>query len=342
MNIKEALALVLMRKNLDGSQMADVMRQIMTGEVSSSMICAFTVGLRMKGETVDEVAAAAGVMRELSDGVTLKQPGAVDIVGTGGDETSTFNVSTASAVVASAAGVKIAKHGSRSVSSKSGTADLLEAAGVNIHLAPEQIADCVEQVGLGFMFAANHHAAMKHAVGPRTEMGVRTIFNLLGPLTNPASAPNQVMGVFDVDWVRPMAEVLAQLGSQHVMVVHGEDGMDEITCTGQTHVAELRDGVVSEYTVHPEDFGMQTSELKDIIVDGSEQSYALVRGVLQGEHGAARDIVCLNAGATIYVGGLAENLQAGIENAALVIDSGAAADTLARLATFTQSVAKPA
>lgn len=340
MNIKEALSLAITHNDLDSQQMADVMRQIMTGEVSSSMICAFTVALRMKGESVDEVAAAAKVMRELSSGVTLKQTGAVDIVGTGGDATSTFNVSTASALVAAAAGVRIAKHGSRSVSSKSGAADLLEAAGVNIDLSPQQISECVDQVGVGFMFAPHHHSAMKHAVGPRTEMGVRTIFNLLGPLTNPAAAPNQVMGVFDAAWVRPMAEVLSQLGSHHVLVVNGEDGMDEITCTGPTRVAELQDGQIKEYTIEPQDFSLSVSAIDSIKVQGAEQSYAMISDVFAGKAGAARDIVSLNAGATIYVGGLAANLGEGVERAIEVIDNGSARSVLDKLVRFTQAQAK--
>lgn len=340
MNIQEALQAVLLRQNLEKDQMADVMNQIMTGGATPSQVGGFLIGLRMKGETVDEVAAAAGVMRGLADGVTLSQPGAVDIVGTGGDTTSTFNISTASAIVAAASGVKIAKHGNRSVSSKSGAADLLEHAGVNIDLTPDQVSACVDEVGVGFMMAPRHHNAMKHAIGPRREMGVRTIFNLLGPLTNPASAPNQVLGVFDAQWVRPLAEVLAQLGSDHVMVVHGDDGMDEISCSGKTQVAELHKGEVVEFTIDPEEFGLATSPLASIVVDGPEQSLVMVNSVFANEPGAPRDIVLMNAGAAIYVGGKASDLADGIRRANETIESGAAKSTFDRLISFSNSFSK--
>lgn len=339
MNIQEALQAVLLCQNLNKQQMADVMNQIMTGGATPSQIGGFLVGLRMKGETVDEVAAAAEVMRGLADGVTLSHPGAVDIVGTGGDTTSTFNISTAASIVAAASGVKIAKHGNRSVSSKSGAADLLEHAGVNIDLSPEQVSACVDEVGVGFMMAPRHHNAMKHAIGPRREMGVRTIFNLLGPLTNPASAPNQVLGVFDAQWVRPLAEVLAQLGSHHVMVVHGDDGMDEISCSGETQVAELHNGEVSEYTIAPDEFGLAVSPLASIVVDGPEQSLFMVKSVFANEPGAARDIVLMNAGAAIYVGGKAADLADGIRRASETLESGAAKSTFDRLISFSQTFA---
>lgn len=339
MNIQQAIAAVLERKNLSSQEMSDVMRQIMTGDATPSQIGGFLVGLRMKGETVDEVAAAAEVMRSLSDGVSLAEGGAVDIVGTGGDTTSTFNVSTASALVAATAGVKIAKHGNRSVSSKSGAADLLEHAGVRLDLTPEQVATCVSEVGVGFMFAPNHHGAMRHAIGPRREMAVRTIFNLLGPLTNPALAPNQVLGVFDRDWVRPLAEVLQRLGSQHVLVVHGEDGMDEISCTGKTHVAELHKGQVTEFDIAPEDFGLERAPLSDIQVAGAAESLAMVESVIGNQPGAARTIVLLNAGAAIYVGGQAGSIGDGIKRASEVIASGSVKETLDRLITLTRSFA---
>ena len=338
MNVRDALPLLLDRNNLSKTDMTAVMMQIMTGETTPSLICAFLVALRMKGETVDEVAAAAEVMRSLASKVETGYPGAVDIVGTGGDATSTFNVSTASALVAAAAGVRIAKHGARSVSSKSGAADMLECAGVNIELTPEQVSQCVEEVGLGFMFAPMHHRAMMHAVGPRREMGVRTLFNLLGPLTNPAAAKNQVLGVFDEQWVKPLAEVLQQLGSNHVMVVNGADGMDEISCTGRTQVAELRDGVVSEFSIHPEEFGLGSHSLAELTVEGPQESLDVINGVFSGKTGAARDIILLNAGAAIYVGSLADDLAAGVSKATEVIDSGAAAATLEKLVSTTQSM----
>lgn len=334
MNIQEALERLLLRQNLARDEMKAVMEQIMTGGATPSQIGGFLVALRMKGETVDEVTAAAEVMRSLADGVSVEQAGVVDIVGTGGDTTSTFNVSTASALVAAASGVRIAKHGNRSVSSKSGAADLLETAGVNIDLSPSEVAACVDKVGVGFMFAPRHHNAMKHAIGPRREMGVRTIFNLLGPLTNPASAPNQVLGVFDPQWVRPLAEVLGQLGSHHVMVVHGENGMDEISCSGKTFVAELHEGQVREYSLEPAEFGLGSSPLAEIVVDGPEQSLAMVRGVLANEAGAARDIVQLNAGAAIYVGGLVTTLAEGVALADKTLASGAAAQTFEQLISF--------
>lgn len=337
MNITEAIAHLIDRQNLDRSDMTSVMQLIMTGEATPAQIGAFLTALRMKGETVDEVAAAAGVMRELADPVRLDESGAVDIVGTGGDASSTFNVSTASALVAAAAGVKIAKHGNRAASSKSGAADLLEAAGVNIELNPEQVKRCVEEVNVGFMFAQRHHSAMRHAIGPRRELGTRTIFNLLGPLTNPASAQNQVLGVFDGQWVRPLAEVLQQLGSKHAMVVHGDDGMDEISCTGPTQVAELHDGEIVEYTISPEEFGLNRATLADIQVGSPEESLAVVKAIFSGAKGAPRDIVCLNAGAAIYVGHQAENLKEGVQRAGEVLDSGAASTTLDQLVKLSQS-----
>lgn len=336
MKIQDALARLFDRHDLSSEQMAAVMRQVMTGEATPAQIGAFLTALRMKGETVDEVAAAAAVMRSLATHVTLAESSAVDIVGTGGDTTSTFNISTCSALVAAAAGIKIAKHGNRSVSSKSGAADLLEAAGVNLDITPAQVAECVASVGVGFMFAPRHHSAMKHAVGPRREMGVRTIFNLLGPLTNPAGAPNQLLGVYAREWVRPIADVLNKLGGGHVLVVHGENGMDELSVEGLSYVAELHNGAVSEYTVEPGQFGLGVHPLASIQVDGAEQSLALIHDVLADKPGAARDIVLLNSGAAIYAGGAADSIQAGIASARLALSSGAAATTLASLITITQ------
>lgn len=341
MNIQEALARVLEQKDLQQPEMEEVMTQIMTGEATPAQIGGFLIGLRMKGETVDEVAAAATVMRKLASAVKPAARNTVDIVGTGGDASSTFNVSTASSLVAATAGVKVAKHGNRSVSSKSGAADLLEAVGVNVNLQPEQVAQCVDQVGVGFMFAPNFHSAMKYAVGPRREMGVRTIFNLLGPLTNPAGVPNQVLGVFDDAWVRPLAEVLHKLGSNHVLVVHSTDGMDEISCCASTHAAELNNGKITEFTIDPADFGIAGHKLADIQVDGPEESARLIESVLANDAGAALDIVRLNAGAAIYVGGVAPTLAEGINKAGEVIESGKARETLAALVTLSNSFAPP-
>jgi len=285
----------------------------------------------MKGESVDEISAAARVMRELATRVEVSGDHLVDTAGTGGDSSGSFNISTASALVAAAAGARVAKHGNRSMTSNSGSADVLETAGVKLDITPEQVRDCVEQVGVGFMFAPAHHGAMKHAIGARKEMAVRTIFNVLGPLTNPAGAPNQVIGVFDGDLIEPMARVLKQLGSNHVMVVHAEDGMDEISISAPTHVAELKQGEVNIYTVSPTDFGMESAALDELRVDSAEQSLAMIRAVLADNPGPARDIVCLNAGAAIYVSGCADSLAAGVEAARAAISSGKAAAVLQNL-----------
>ena len=337
MNIQQALALVLDQQDLEQVQMEQVMTQIMTGEATPSQIGGFLIALRMKGESVDEVTAAATVMRKLATRVEPASMNTVDIVGTGGDTTSTFNVSTASALVAATAGVKVAKHGNRSVSSKSGAADFLEAAGVNLNLQPAQVAQCVDKVGVGFMFAQNFHSAMKHAIGPRREMGVRTIFNLLGPLTNPAGVPNQVLGVFDADWVLPLAQVLQKLGSQHVLVVHSNDGMDEISCCATTQVAELKNGQITELTIDPASFGITGHQLAEIQVDGAKESFALIESVMDNKPGAALDIVRLNAGAAIYVGGLADTLKQGVVQAGDVIASGKVRNTLDQLVALSNS-----
>ncbi len=337
MDMQAAIKAVTERRDLSGDEMRAVMRTIMTGEATPAQIGGFLIGLRMKGETVDEIAAAASVMRELAAGVKVSGEHVVDTCGTGGDAASTFNISTTSAFVVAAAGGRVAKHGNRSISSKSGSADVLEAAGVNLGISPEQVAQCVEQVGVGFMFAPAHHSAMKHAIGPRREMGVRTIFNVLGPLTNPAGAPNQVLGVFAREMVEPLANVLNKLGSNHVLVVHAADGMDEISIGAETFVAELKDGAVSTYTIQPEDFGMTRTDIAALAVDSAEGSLAVVKGVLAGEKGPARDIVALNAGAAIYAAGLAETLAAGIERAQAVIDSGEAAARLDALVSLSNS-----
>lgn len=333
--IQIALGRVLEHRDLAAGEMDAAMREIMTGKATPAQIGAFLAALRMKGETVEEVAAAARVMRSLAAPVALGDRPVIDIVGTGGDASHTFNISTCSAVVAAAAGVRVAKHGNRAASSKSGAADLLEAAGVDIDLSPEQVASCIERLGIGFMFAQRHHAAMKHAIGPRREMGARTLFNLLGPLTNPAGATSQVLGVFDKAWVRPLADVLSRLGSHHVLVVHGADGMDEISISGPTHVAELAAGVITEYRIAPGDFGLDEAPLAAIQVGNPAESLAMVDSVLANEPGPARDIVSLNAGAAIYVGGGAATLGDGVERAKVAIASGAARGKLDELVAFT-------
>lgn len=332
LSAKDALHLLLDRTDLTHAQMLDVMRRLMSGELTPVQIAGFLIALRMKGETVDEIAAAAEVMRELSTKVNVAaDEHLIDTCGTGGDGIQTFNVSTVSAFVAAAAGTRVAKHGGRSVSSTCGSADVLEALGVNVNLTPEQVAHCVEQIGIGFMFAPSHHSAMKHAAPVRRELGVRTLFNLLGPLTNPAGAKNQVMGVFDKDLTGKLAHVLKQLGSRHVLVVHGADGMDEISFAGDTYVAELKDGRVTEYVLNPRQFGMQLHQPESIRVQNAEESKAMILAVLEGQAGPARDIVLLNAGAAIYVAGLVESLQAGIQRAAQAIDDGSALKKLRQL-----------
>ncbi len=331
MDIQSAIKAVIAHQDLSGAEMRSVMQQIMTGECTASQIGGFLVGLRMKGETVDEMSAAASVMRELATRVEVSGDHLVDTAGTGGDASGSFNISTASALVAAAAGARVAKHGNRSMTSNSGSADVLEAAGVKLDITPEQIRDCVEQVGVGFMFAPAHHGAMKHAIGARKEMAVRTIFNVLGPLTNPAGAPNQVIGVFDGDLLEAMASVLKQLGSNHVMVMHAEDGMDEISISTPTRVAELKQGEITSYTITPADFGMDPAPLDELRVDSAEQSLAMIRGVLADNPGPARDIVCLNAGAAIYVAGCADSLADGVEAARAAISSGKAAEVLQNL-----------
>jgi len=331
MDIQDAIKTVVARQDLSGDEMSSVMQQIMTGECSAAQIGGFLIGLRMKGESVDEIAAAASVMRALAARVSVSGDHVVDTCGTGGDTSGSFNISTASAIVAAAAGAKVAKHGNRSVSSKSGSADVLEAAGVNLAMSAAQVGECIEQVGVGFMFAPAHHSAMKHAIGPRKEMAVRTILNVLGPLTNPAGAANQVVGVFDAELVEPLANVLKQLGSRHVMVVHADDGMDEISISAPTRVAELKHGEVLVYSISPADFGMSEAPLDDLRVDGVDESLALIRSVLAGNPGPALDIVCLNAGAAIYVSGCTDSHQAGVEAARVAIADGKAAEVLQNL-----------
>ncbi|MDZ4212461.1 MAG: anthranilate phosphoribosyltransferase [Methylotenera sp.] len=330
LTFKEALQQLLNRDDFTHTQMLEIMRMMMSGELTAVQISSLLMGLRMKGETVDEIAAAAKVMRDLSTKVTINDTShLIDTCGTGGDGIQTFNISTVCAFVAAAAGAKVAKHGGRSVSSTCGSADVLEALGVNVNLPAELVAKCVDSIGIGFMFAPNHHSAMKHAAPVRREMGIRTLFNLLGPMTNPAGAKRQVMGVFHQDLTILLAQVLQRLGSEHVMVVHGADGMEEMSFTGDTVVAEVQDGAINQYTIHPSQFGMQLHDLSTIQVQNAEESKAMILDVLNGKldnpnQRAARDIVLLNAGAAIYVAGIVDNLQAGINKAAEVIDNGLA------------------
>lgn len=329
--MQEAIKAVTEKRDLSADEMSATMRLIMTGEATPAQVGGFLIGLRMKGETIDEIAAAAGVMRELASKVEVDKDHLVDTCGTGGDASGSFNISTASAIVVAAAGGKVAKHGNRSISSKSGSADVLETAGVNLEISPQQVAECVDEIGVGFMFAPLHHSAMKHAIGPRREMAVRTIFNVLGPLTNPAGAPNQVLGVFSKDLVEPLAHVLKRLGSEHVLVVNAEDGMDEISIATPTFVAELNAGEVKTYTIQPEDFGMSRADLEQIRATDSAHSLEIIKSVFDNTDGPAKDIVCLNAGAAIYAAGLTASLADGVTKAQQVVASGAVAEKLEQL-----------
>jgi len=328
-NIQQAIKAVTAKQNLKEDQMYDVMNSIMTGQTTDAQIGAFLVGLSMKGETIEEITAGAKVMRSLATPVEISSSDyLVDTCGTGGDGLGLFNISTASAFVVAAAGGKVAKHGNRSISSKSGSADVLESAGVNLDLAPNFISQCVETIGVGFMFAPAHHSAMKHAIGPRKELAVRTIFNVLGPLTNPAKAPNQIMGVYDQSLIEPIANVLKSLGSHHVMVVHSADGLDELSIADKTFVAELNDGNVNTYSIHPEELGFGLGDLNDIKVNDAEGSLALIREAFSGQDGTAKDIISLNAGAAIYVSGLTTSLQSGVDRANHALSNGSAQQKL--------------
>jgi anthranilate phosphoribosyltransferase len=336
MNIQEALSQLVDGKNLDGEQMKAVMHQVMGGEATAAQIGALLMGLRMKGETIDEVAAAVEVMRELALPVQINAENLVDIVGTGGDGANLFNVSTASSFITAAAGAHVAKHGNRGVSSSSGASDLLSELGLPLDLSPEQISRCVEQVGMGFMFAPVHHSAMKHAVGPRKEMGMRTLFNILGPMTNPAGVKRQLIGVFSADFAPQMAEVLQRLGSEHVLLVHSEDGLDEISIAAPTQVVELKNGEITHYTINPEDFGVATQSLDGLIVDGPAQSADLIRQAFSGKAPKAAEVLALNAGAAIYVSGVASSIKEGVAIAEDVLASGAAMEKLKELMQFAQ------
>jgi len=334
MEMQQALQTLLDKHNLTGEQMRDVMHLIMTGSATDAQIGGFLIALRCKGETVEEIAAAAEVMRKLASRVDVRGDHIIDTCGTGGDGANTFNVSTTSAFVVAAAGGQVAKHGNRSVSSSCGSADVLEAAGINLDLSAEQVARCVNEIGIGFLFAPKHHGAMKHAIGPRKELGVRTLFNLLGPLSNPAKAPNQLIGVFSREWVRPMAEVLKKLGSNHVLVVSAEDGLDEISIAASTFIAELKNGNINCYSVTPVQFGFKRGSLADLAVKDAASSLAMMQSVLDNQPGPARDIVALNAGAAIYAANLSDNLQSGVQKALQAIASGAAKAKLDELVEF--------
>jgi anthranilate phosphoribosyltransferase len=337
---QEALLRTIEHREIFHDEMLDLMRQIMSGQMSPVMIAAIITGLRVKKETIGEITAAAQVMRELATRVTVKDPdNLVDIVGTGGDGAHTFNISTASMFVCAAAGGRVAKHGNRAVSSKSGSADVLEALGANIGLKPEQVGRCIDEIGVGFMFAPAHHAAMKHAAPVRRELGVRTLFNILGPLTNPAGAAVQVMGVFHPDLVGIQVRVLQRLNARRAMTFHGMEGLDEISVSGTTLIGELKDGQISEYTVHPDRFDVPVHDLRSVRVATVEESRAMVIAALEDRRGAARDIVALNAGAAIYVVGNAGSFEDGVKKAFETLKSGAARAKLDQFVKFTQQIA---
>ena len=344
MDIKQALARVVEQQDLTTEEMTAVMRQIMTGECDDAQIGAFLVALRMKGETIDEIVGAVTVMRELASGVKVEAENAVDIVGTGGDGANLFNVSTASSFIVAAAGGNVAKHGNRGVSSSSGSADLLEAAGVNLALNSEQVAECINQLGVGFMFAPQHHSAMKHAIGPRKALGLRTIFNVLGPMTNPAGVKNQLIGVFSKELVRPVAEVLQRLGAGHIMVVHSKDGLDEISLATETYACELKNGEIREFEIKPEDVGLERQDLTGLSVDSADESLALIKNALgkrDSDAGKkAADMLAINAGAAIYVAGLSVSFKDGVDMAEDAIYSGMALEKIKELASFSKYIAE--
>ena len=343
MDIQTAIATVASGESLTVDAMNRVMLAVMQGEATEAQIGGLLVGLRMKGETINEVVGAATAMRSLATPVNIDRIGLIDMCGTGGDGANLFNVSTAATFVVAAAGGRIAKHGNRSVSSSSGSSDVLTALGVNLDVTPDQIAQCIDEIGVGFMFAPAHHSAMKHAIGPRRELAMRTIFNILGPLTNPAGAKRQVLGVFDKSLCEPLASALRELGSEHVMVVHGNDGLDELSVASTSHVCEMKDGQLKSYEVDPTDFGLRVGSLSGLCVDNAEQSAALIRNALGGEKSetadGARAIIAMNAGAGLYVGGRADSLQTGIVLAAATIESGKALACVNNFANKTQELA---
>lgn len=336
LNFSLLLQKIIDKTELTADEMSEVMHAILQGQLTPAQLAAFLIAMRMKGETVTEIATAAQIMQQLATHVKVHAKHLVDIVGTGGDQTNTFNISTTCAFVVAAAGGVVAKHGNRSLSSKSGSADVLETAGINLNLAPTQIADCIQQLNIGFMFAPAHHTAMQHAIAVRKELGVRTFFNLLGPLTNPAQAKYQLMGVYSKDWVVPVIQVLHQLGSQHALVVHSEDGLDEISIAAPTYIAELKNGAINTTIITPEQFGFARATLEALRVTNSTESLAILMRVLENKPGPARDIVSLNAGAAIYIAGLTEDIQSGIALADKVIANGNALKKFRELIKFTQ------
>ena len=346
MDIQNAVAALVDARDLSREEMAGVMRQVMSGDATDAQIGGLLVALRIKGETIDEIAGAAEVMRELATPVVVDCPNLVDLVGTGGDGANLFNVSTASTFVVAAAGAHVAKHGNRGVSSSSGSSDVLETLGMPLDLDPIQVARAIEEIGVGFMFAPAHHSAMRHAVGPRRELGMRTIFNVLGPLTNPAGVTRQVIGVFSADLCEQLAQVCKALGSQHAMIVHSDDGLDEISIAAGTKVSELRDGNIETYHINPEDFGVQRQSLEGLSVAGSDASAKLIRNALAGKDDAtsqkAAAIIALNAGATIYVAGIASTFADGVSMAEDLLASGQAAEKLKSFVDFTQLMRKKA
>ena len=337
MNITSAISKITSGLSLKESEMSDVMLDLLEGRATDAQIGAFLIALDMKGETVEEVLGAAKIMRKLSAKVEVNKDKLVDTCGTGGSGIGIFNVSTTAAFVACACGARVAKHGNRSATRKSGSADLLEAAGVSLELNPSQVSDCIENVGLGFMFAPGHHSAMKHVIGPRKEIAHKSIFNILGPLTNPASTPNQVMGVYDEKWMKPVAEVHQSLGSKNVMVVHSEDNLDEISIASKTKVVELREGKISEYVISPEEFGLEFQSLDGLKVNSPEESLSMAKKALKGEHSAASSMVALNAGAALYVSGIENSLSQGVEKAKEGIKNKVGLDKLQELAEYSQS-----
>ena len=337
MDIQKAINNIINNINLSREDMHSIMRTIMSGEATPAQIAGFLVALRIKGETVDEITGAAEVMRELATKVDVDKTNLIDTCGTGGDSSNTFNISTTSAFVVAASGARVAKHGNRSVSSKSGSADVLEAAGINIELDAKQVTSCIENVGIGFMFAPMHHSAMKHAIGPRRELGLRTLFNVLGPLTNPASAPNQVIGVLDKKWLTPLAETLNRLGSKHVLVVHSEDGVDEISISAKTFISELKNNEINNYEISPDDFGIKNFNINDLSVENIDESLTMMKSVFDNNNNAAKAIVSLNAGAAIYASGISDSIKAGVEMAINIIESGAAKKKFEMLIQHTQS-----
>ena len=336
MDMHSAIRSVARGLDLDQEQMNSVMRIVMQGNATPAQIGAFLTALHIKGETVDELTAAAIVMREFAAAVSVRSDKVVDTVGTGGDAAGLFNVSTACALVAAAAGITVAKHGNRAATGKSGSADVLEAAGVDIGLTADQVGETIDHVGIGFMFAPTHHGATRHAVGPRREIGIRTIFNLLGPLTNPAAARWQLVGVYEQRWLRPLAEVFGNLGSIHTLVVSSSDGLDEISIADSTPVCEFYKGELSEFVISPEDYGIERQELSSIKVENASESLSLIRGALSGEKGPAYDMVALNAGATLYAADVVISVGDGVDRARAVLDAGDAVTKLEELAAYTQ------